>query len=103
MFRTYASGMCKHLLGFHTRSSLLLLGIASLIAGKLVEVESYVILVQDLGLYMITVVTGLFINGLIVLPLIYFIITRRNIFTMIRQICQTLLQHLALPPGNLCI
>ena len=71
--------------------SLLPLGIASLIAGKLVEVESYSILVQDLGLYMVTVLSGLFIHALIVLPLIYFIITRRNPFALMGQVSQALL------------
>ena len=71
--------------------SLLPLGIASLIAGKLVEVESYATLVQDLGLYTVTVLTGLFIHALIVLPLIYFLITRRNPFAMMGQIAQALL------------
>ena len=55
------------------------------------EVESYATLVQDLGLYMVTVLTGLFIHALIVLPLIYFLITRRNPFAMMGQIAQALL------------
>ena len=59
--------------------------------GKLVEVEGYATLVQDLSLYMVTVLTGLFIHALIVLPLIYFIIMRRNPFAMIGQISQALL------------
>jgi len=66
-------------------------GIASLIAGKLAEVESFVALVQDLGLYMVTVLTGLFIHALITLPLIYFIITRRNPFALIGRVSQALL------------
>lgn len=75
----------------HTYSSLLPVGITSLIAGKLVEVDSYGTLVKDLGLYMVTVLTGLFIHALIVLPLIYFIFTRRNPFVLIGQVSQALL------------
>ncbi|XP_065906161.1 excitatory amino acid transporter 1-like isoform X3 [Dysidea avara] len=66
-------------------------GIASLIAGKLVEVESFSTLVQDLGLYIVTVMAGLFIHALIVLPLIYLVLTRRNPFALIGGISQALL------------
>ena len=75
----------------YVMSSILPLGIASLIARKLVEVESYTALVQDFGLYMVIVLAGLIIHALIVLPLIYFIITRRNPFAMIGRISQALL------------
>ena len=45
---------------------------------------------QALGLYMATVLLGLFIHGFIVLPLIYLIIVRKNPFVFIRGIVQAM-------------
>ncbi|CAF3503517.1 unnamed protein product [Rotaria sp. Silwood1] len=47
-------------------------------------------LFSPIGLYMATVLAGLFIHGFIILPLILFIITRMNVFKYIRGMSQAL-------------
>ena len=59
------------------------LGIFSLIAGKVASMEDIGDVLKKLGLYMGTVISGLFIHAFIVLPLIYFFITRKNPFKFI--------------------
>ncbi|XP_053123797.1 neutral amino acid transporter B(0) isoform X2 [Hemicordylus capensis] len=54
------------------------LGIMFLVAGKIVEMEDVVVLFTSLGKYICCCLVGHAIHGLIVLPLIYFIFTRRN-------------------------
>lgn len=49
-----------------------------LVAGKIVEMEDVVILFTSLGKYICCCVLGHFIHGFILLPLIYFIFTRKN-------------------------
>ncbi|XP_014667300.1 PREDICTED: excitatory amino acid transporter-like [Priapulus caudatus] len=53
-------------------------GIMFLIAGKILEIESMAETAKQLGLYMVTVISGLMIHALIVLPLLFFLITRNN-------------------------
>ncbi|XP_046843152.1 excitatory amino acid transporter-like [Xenia sp. Carnegie-2017] len=59
------------------------IGICSLIAGKVASMESIGDILAKLGLYMATVISGLLIHALIVLPLGYFIFTRKNPFKFI--------------------
>ncbi|KAH1174920.1 hypothetical protein KIL84_008911 [Mauremys mutica] len=70
-------------------------GIVFLIAGKILEMEDPAVIGKKLGLYAITVVTGLVIHGLILLPLLFALITRKNPFAFIRGILQALLIALA--------
>uniref|UniRef100_A0A8C0ISC1 Amino acid transporter n=1 Tax=Chelonoidis abingdonii TaxID=106734 RepID=A0A8C0ISC1_CHEAB len=70
-------------------------GIVFLIAGKILEMEDPAVIGKKLGLYAITVVTGLVIHGLILLPLLFTLITRKNPFAFIRGILQALLIALA--------
>jgi solute carrier family 1 (high affinity glutamate transporter) protein 2 len=53
-------------------------GIMCLIAGKLMAIKDLALTAQQLGMYMVTVITGLAIHGIITLPLLYFVITRKN-------------------------
>lgn len=66
-------------------------GIASIIAGKLLEVEDFSALIQQIGLYMVTVLLGLLIHGCILLPLLYTVLTRSNPLKLLRAIVQALL------------
>ena len=66
-------------------------GIASIIAGKLLEVEDFAALIQQIGLYMVTVLLGLLIHGCILLPLLYLVLTRSNPLKLLRAIAQALL------------
>lgn len=66
-------------------------GIASIIAGKLLEVDSFKDLVEGLGMYFLCVVLGLILHSFITLPLIYIIITRRNPLKLVKGALQALL------------
>ncbi len=60
-------------------------------AGKLAEVVSFASLIQDIGLYTVTVLVGLLIHGCIILPLIYTILTRKNPLRVVQAVLQALL------------
>ncbi|KAG5832325.1 hypothetical protein ANANG_G00289900 [Anguilla anguilla] len=64
------------------------LGIASLICGKIAAIGDLEVVAQQLGLYMVTVMVGLMIHGGIILPLIFFCVTRKNPFTFYSGIFQ---------------
>uniref|UniRef100_A0A4W5MFQ7 Amino acid transporter n=1 Tax=Hucho hucho TaxID=62062 RepID=A0A4W5MFQ7_9TELE len=70
-------------------------GIVFLVAGKILDMHDPAHLGEKLGMYFITVLAGLFVHGLILLPLFYFIITRKNPFTYIRGLLQALVIALA--------
>lgn len=53
-------------------------GIMFLIIGKILSLEDPAKVGQMLGMYMVTVLTGLIIHGAVTLPLIYFVIVRKN-------------------------
>ncbi|XP_017506811.1 excitatory amino acid transporter 3 [Manis javanica] len=66
------------------------LGILFLIAGKIIEVEDWEIF-RKLGLYVVTVLSGLAIHSIVILPLIYFIVVRKNPFQFAMGMAQALL------------
>ncbi|CAF1684476.1 unnamed protein product [Adineta ricciae] len=66
------------------------IGIFFLIVAKMLEMDTLQDFVGSLGLYMVTVLAGLFIHGFIVLPLLLFIVTRMNVFRYIRGMSQAL-------------
>uniref|UniRef100_A0A672UHH4 Amino acid transporter n=1 Tax=Strigops habroptila TaxID=2489341 RepID=A0A672UHH4_STRHB len=70
-------------------------GIVFLIAGKILEMEDPSVIGQKLGLYAITVVSGLAIHGVVLLPLLFTLITKKNPFAFIQGILQALLIALA--------
>ncbi|KAK2510135.1 hypothetical protein MC885_019428 [Smutsia gigantea] len=55
-------------------------GVMFLVGSKIVEMKDIVALVTSLGKYIFTSILGHFIHGGIVLPLIYFVFTRKNPF-----------------------
>ncbi|XP_053706981.1 solute carrier family 1 member 9 isoform X2 [Synchiropus splendidus] len=63
-------------------------GIASLIAGKIAAIGDLEIVARQLGLYMITVMVGLAIHGGLILPAIFFGITRKSPITFYSGIFQ---------------
>ncbi|XP_022255335.1 excitatory amino acid transporter-like isoform X1 [Limulus polyphemus] len=63
-------------------------GIMSLIIGKIMSIKDLALTAQQLGFYMLTVITGLVIHAMITLPLIYFIFTRKNPLTFFRGMLQ---------------
>ncbi|XP_076158730.1 solute carrier family 1 member 3b [Alosa pseudoharengus] len=69
-------------------------GILFLIAGKIVEMDDITQMGGQLGMYTITVIIGLMIHGIIVLPTLFFLITRKNPFVFITGILQALITAL---------
>uniref|UniRef100_A0A8B9GJB7 Amino acid transporter n=1 Tax=Amazona collaria TaxID=241587 RepID=A0A8B9GJB7_9PSIT len=77
-------------------------GIVFLIAGKILEMEDPSVIGQKLGLYAITVVSGLAIHGVIILPLLFVLITKKNPFAFIQGMLQALLIALATSSSGRC-
>ncbi|XP_052122875.1 excitatory amino acid transporter-like [Frankliniella occidentalis] len=63
-------------------------GIMCLIAGKIMSIANMASTAQQLGLYMVTVVLGLLVHGLVTLPIIYWTVTRKNPATFFRGMLQ---------------
>lgn len=70
-------------------------GIVFLIAGKILEMDDPTAIRKKLGFYAVTVVCGLLVHGLFILPLLYFFITKKNPIVFIRGVLQALLIALA--------
>lgn len=70
-------------------------GIIFLVAGKILDMQDPSTLGKKLGWYGITVLAGLLVHGLILLPLFYFILTKKNPFTYIRGLLQAMVIALA--------
>ncbi|XP_058809921.1 excitatory amino acid transporter-like [Phymastichus coffea] len=63
-------------------------GIMCLIAGKIMSIDNLTATAQMLGLYMITVILGLLIHGVVTLPLIFWLLTRQNPAIFFKNIMQ---------------
>ncbi|XP_067378289.1 solute carrier family 1 member 3a isoform X1 [Channa argus] len=69
-------------------------GILFLIAGKIVEMDDITTMGGQLGMYTVTVICGLLIHAIIVLPTLYFVVTRKNPFIFIAGLLQALVTAL---------
>uniref|UniRef100_A0A8C6KIN1 Amino acid transporter n=1 Tax=Nothobranchius furzeri TaxID=105023 RepID=A0A8C6KIN1_NOTFU len=69
-------------------------GILFLIAGKIVEMDDLTQMGGQLGMYTITVIIGLLIHAVLILPTLYFVITRQNPFIFIAGLLQALVTAL---------
>ncbi|XP_067106038.1 excitatory amino acid transporter 1-like [Osmerus mordax] len=69
-------------------------GILFLISGKIVEMDDITQMGGQLAMYTITVIIGLLIHGVLILPLLYFAITRLNPFLFIAGLLQALITAL---------
>jgi len=69
-------------------------GILFLIAGKIVEMDDIASMGGQLGMYTITVISGLMVHAILVLPTLYFLVTRKNPFVFIGGLLQALITAL---------
>uniref|UniRef100_A0A8D3BT98 Amino acid transporter n=1 Tax=Scophthalmus maximus TaxID=52904 RepID=A0A8D3BT98_SCOMX len=75
------------------------IGILFLIAAKIIEVEDWEIF-RKMGLYMVTVLSGLAIHAIICLPLIFFVIVRKNPYTFTLGMAQALVTALMISSSS---
>lgn len=62
------------------------LSVFCLISGKILEVNDFGTIMQQLGIYVLTVFSGLIVQGFILLPFVYFITTRCSPYKIIAKI-----------------
>jgi Na+/H+-dicarboxylate symporter len=67
------------------------IGITFLIAAEIIQMEDPIAEIEALGMYIVTVLAGLFVHGFIVLPLIYLITVRKNPLPYVYGILQAML------------
>ena len=65
-------------------------GVLFLVASKMLEMESWEVMLGQLGMYFLTVMIGLFIHGFIVLQLIFFVVTRKLPFRYVGNLSEAL-------------
>ncbi|KAH7714715.1 glutamate transporter protein [Aphelenchoides avenae] len=63
-------------------------GIMCLIMGKILEIADLADTARMLAMYMVTVLTGLAIHSLISLPLLFFVLTKKNPYVFMRGLLQ---------------
>ncbi len=66
-----------------------------MICVAVLQMDDPEVIFKNISLYMVTVIVGLIIHGFVILPAIYIIITRKNIFRFAYNMLEALLIALA--------
>ncbi|KAL0118765.1 hypothetical protein PUN28_009439 [Cardiocondyla obscurior] len=61
-------------------------GVTFLIAGRMLEIDDFSDIIHHFGLYLVTVFTGLILQGFIILPFIHWIITHKSPYKIIYKL-----------------
>jgi Na+/H+-dicarboxylate symporter len=64
------------------------IGVLFLVASKVLEIEDFGTIIGQLGLYFITVAGGISFHGFVILPIIYFLVTKANPYKFIGNMAQ---------------
>lgn len=70
------------------------MGILFLIAGRISETKNLAEMGAQLGMYTLSVMAGLIIHSLIVLPLLFFMVTKKNPYNFVGGLLQALITAL---------
>lgn len=62
-----------------------------MVAARIAAMDDIVKAIGKLGLYMVTVLGGLFIHSLLVLPLVFFAFTRKNPYVFMKGLREALM------------
>ncbi|XP_067205423.1 excitatory amino acid transporter 1-like isoform X1 [Linepithema humile] len=65
-------------------------GVLFLVASKITDMESLDVVVAQLGMYFLTVLIALLIHGFLILPGMYFLLTKKNPYSYISNMAQAL-------------
>lgn len=80
--KLFFSGIFEVLLSITTKFMWLSgIGVCSIIAAKMLEIEDLPEVLSQLALFMFCVILGIFVHQLVVMPAIYFIFVRKNPYT----------------------
>jgi len=66
-------------------------GVCSLVAARIAGMDDILKAIQKLGLFIVTVLCGLLVHGLIVLPLVFFAVTRKNPYGFMKGVSDALM------------
>lgn len=67
------------------------IGVCSLVAARIAAMDGILQAMGKLGLYIMTVLCGLLIHSLIVLPLVFFFVTRKNPYAFMKGLRDALM------------
>ncbi|XP_075217516.1 excitatory amino acid transporter 1-like isoform X2 [Lycorma delicatula] len=76
------------------------LGVFFLVSSKILETESFSLIMSQLGLYFVTVLTGLIIHGYVLLPFLYFLFTRKSPIIFLRKMSQAIITAFGTASSN---
>lgn len=67
------------------------IGVCSLVAARVAAIDNVFGILEKLGLYLATILCGVFIHALALLPLVFFVVTRKNPYTFMQGVGDALM------------